>query len=266
MHAFIETGFHHIVDTFYALWPQPTPLASSLRSCKIVSHRGQCDNLTVFENTLEAFDTAMQNGVWGIEFDIRWTRDLKPVVFHDRDLERIFGDSSVIGSLEWKDLRRAFPLIPTLEEVLERYGGRMHLMVEIKQEPYPDPAYQRKVLSDHFSSLEPVRDYHFLSLVPEMFAYVDFVSDSAFLPVSQLNFRDFSRLALNRNYAGFAGHYLFVGKWAVRRHKTAGQQVGTGYPRSRNCLFRELNRGVEWIFSNHAVEMQRVVDACLGRE
>jgi glycerophosphoryl diester phosphodiesterase len=35
--------------------------------------------------------------------------------------------------------------------------------------------------------------------------------------------------------------------------------VGTGYVRTPNCLFRELNRGVDWIFSNHAAEVQALL-------
>ena len=36
-----------------------------------------------------------------------------------------------------------------------------------------------------------------------------------------------------------------------------------GFIHSRNALFRELNRGVEWIFSNEAVRMQGIRDAYL---
>ena len=72
-------------------------------------------------------------------------------------------------------------------------------------------------------------------------------------------------LALSRGYAGVAGHFLFINNRMAARHKAQGQQVGVGYPRSANSLFREVNRGVEWIFSNHAVEMQGVVDECLSK-
>ena len=39
--------------------------------------------------------------------------------------------------------------------------------------------------------------------------------------------------------------------------------MATGYVNSKNCLFRELNRGVEWIFSDNAVELQKMVDQLL---
>ena len=261
MYDLIEKSFLYLVDAFFDKWPRPVPALPRLATCKIISHRGQHDNLAVMENTLEAFDTAVQAGVWGLEFDIRWTRDLKPMVFHDQDLVRIFKDPLVIQKTDRQILRNKFPLIPTLEEVLERYGRRVHLMVELKQERYPAPQRQTDMLADLFSGLEPIKDFHFLSLDTDMFAHVGFAPPSAFLPVAQLNVPTFSRLALTRGYAGVAGHFLFVNNRLAARHKAAGQQVGVGYPCSANSLFREVSRGVEWIFSNHAVAMQGIVDA-----
>ena len=262
----IESCFLNLADTFYARWPQTVPSLQHLTDCKIISHRGQHDNLTVLENTLEAFDTAVQAGVWGIEFDIRWTRDLKPMVFHDRNLVRVFNDPLEIQKTDREALIDKYPLIPTLEEVLERYGGRVHLMVELKAEHYPDPQRQTDMLADFFSGLAPEKDFHFLSLDLDMFRHVGFAPASAYLPVAQLNFQTFSRLALSRGYAGVAGHFLFINKRMAGRHMARGQFVGVGYPCSANSLFREVNRGVEWIFSNHAVEMQGVVSECLGKQ
>ena len=45
----------------------------------------------------------------------------------------------------------------------------------------------------------------------------------------------------------------------IDRHRAAGQEVGTGMIASKRCLFREINRGVKWIFSNSAVELQAVL-------
>jgi glycerophosphoryl diester phosphodiesterase len=256
-----ERLFHQAVDLFYEKWPQPVPSKERLRACKIISHRGEHDNITVFENTLKAFDAARQCGVWGIEFDIRWTRDLHPIVFHDKDLRRIFNSPLETGRVTRNELRRSFPAIPWLEEVVERYGKTMHLMAEIKEEIYPNAAVQSRRLAQIFSRLTPGRDYHFLSLVPAMFRRLDFVPSSTYLAVSQLNTEAMSRIALAGGYGGIAGHYLFITRRLVRRHKANRQTIGTGYIRSRNSLFRELNRGVDWIFSNDAGKLQQVIDS-----
>jgi glycerophosphoryl diester phosphodiesterase len=49
----------------------------------------------------------------------------------------------------------------------------------------------------------------------------------------------------------------------LKKHQTQNQRIGTGYIHSKNCLFRELNRGVEWIFSNHAVKLQSMCNSLL---
>ncbi|MFN2166628.1 MAG: glycerophosphodiester phosphodiesterase, partial [Anaerolineae bacterium] len=76
----LEPAFHRVVDAIYRRRPQPFPGRERLRRCKIIAHRGQHDNRGVPENTLAAFKAARSCGVWGIELDIRWTRDLVPVV------------------------------------------------------------------------------------------------------------------------------------------------------------------------------------------
>ena len=48
-------------DLIFAIIPQKTPSKEDLKNCKIISHRGQHDNIKVFENTLTAFDNALNN-------------------------------------------------------------------------------------------------------------------------------------------------------------------------------------------------------------
>ena len=136
-------------------------------------------------------------------------------------------------------------------------------MVEIKKEVYPDPFYQNMVLKDLFHGLSPQKDFHFLSLHPEMFQPIDFVSTSAFLPSARFNIKALSQLALNKDYGGIAGHYLILTNGISRKHHMNGQSIGTGYICSKNCLIRELNRGVKWIFSNNAVELQGILNSLL---
>ena len=57
----------------------------------------------------------------------------------------------------------------------------------------------------------------------------------------------------------FAEIQLLLNNKKLAKHRKRGQQVGTGYPGSKNCLFREINRGVEWIFSNNASELQSII-------
>ncbi len=116
-----------------------------------------------------------------------------------------------------------------------------------------------QILQDCFATLEPGADYHLISLAPEMFELITFVPASTFMPIAMWNLSRFSNLALQREMAGLAGHYFLLNNSILSKHRDNGQKVGTGYPRSKNCLFREINRGAEWIFSNNAAELQAIV-------
>ncbi len=259
----LEAQIRQRLDQFYSRRPQTVPAKDRLQGCKIISHRGDYDNLQIFENTIAAFDRAKAQGVWGIEFDIRWTRDLHPVVSHDADLGRVFGSRLKVHQVNLEELKSECPQVPSLVEIIQRYGRQTHLMVEIKAEVYPDPVRQNQILEDLFSPLESAQDYHFLTMTPKMFDYIKFAPPSALLPVARFNFFQLSKLAIKQNYTGLAGHYLLLTQTRLKRHQELQQKMATGYVNSKNCLFRELNRGVEWIFSDNAVELQKMVDQLL---
>ncbi|MCJ7772514.1 MAG: glycerophosphodiester phosphodiesterase [Desulfobacterales bacterium] len=259
----IENLFHTFVDTAYANIPQAFPGKEQLGSCKIISHRGEHDNKLVFENTLQAFDQITDNGIWGIEFDVRWTKDLHPIVFHDKDLKRLFNSSVQIQKVTLAELKNDFPMIPCLEEIITRYGKSIHLMIEIKEEVYSEPVRQNRMMKELFSSLTPEIDYHFVSLHPEMFRFFDFLPKPACLPIAQLNSKEFSEIAIEQKYGGVMGQYFLLSNSLVKKHLSLGQNIGTGFIGSKNCLFRELNRGVEWLFSNNSIELQSICNSFL---
>lgn len=252
----LEKSYFSIIDLVFYLLPQPRPELALIRNCKIISHRGEHDNIKVFENTFEAFDHAVRAGVWGVELDIRWTSDLHPVVVHDADLLRVFNSPLVISEVKLSDLKKTFPVVPTLDEVIAKYGGSTHLMVELKKEDYPSPNEQNETLEKLFSHLKPAVDYHLISLEPEMFGKVPFAPNAALLPVAELNMEKLSQASVSNNYGGFTGHYFMLRSLYLKRHHEVEQKIGTGFINSKNALFRELNREVDWIFSNNAVCLQ----------
>jgi len=58
--SWLESRLMQICDSIFAIVPQQVPTLENLGKCKIISHRGQHDNITVFENTLSAFDHALE--------------------------------------------------------------------------------------------------------------------------------------------------------------------------------------------------------------
>jgi glycerophosphoryl diester phosphodiesterase len=196
--------------------------------------------------------------------DIRWTLDLVPVILHDPDLARMYQDRRRVDRLRFADLRRRFSAIPTLAEVVERYGSSRHLMLEVKDDCWPDPDRQNRILAKILKPLQPVTDFHFMALNPAVLAPLTGVPGNALLPIAYYWPKKMLRQVQNGPWGGLCGHYALMGDRLVQRLKSRGKQVGTGYADSPGCLFRELQRGVDWIFSNNAVQMQRVIRTALG--
>jgi glycerophosphoryl diester phosphodiesterase len=96
-----------------------------IRRPEIIAHRGA--NREAPENTIPAFQRALELGVDGIELDVHVTADNVPVVHHDP----ILPDGGRIERLQSADLERRTDA-PRLSEVLDLVNGRCHVYVEIK--------------------------------------------------------------------------------------------------------------------------------------
>lgn len=107
----------------------------------VIGHRGAC--ATRPENTLAAFDEALRLGADGIETDLQLTRDGVVVLYHDTTLRKIGGgrrrvtectadELSSLDAGSWFHRSYRNERIPTLAALLERYGGRTRLMLELK--------------------------------------------------------------------------------------------------------------------------------------
>jgi glycerophosphoryl diester phosphodiesterase len=111
----------------------PDPLDPGSRG---FAHRGLHSGLEIPENTLAAFEGAIDFGA-GIECDLRLTADDQIIVFHDDDARRLCASPRKIGKSSWKDiaaLRVGAHPIPTLENLLSLVGERVPLLLEVKVE------------------------------------------------------------------------------------------------------------------------------------
>lgn len=112
----------------------PRPERLSFLTDRPFAHRG-LHGAGVSENGMAAFDTAIAAG-FGIECDVRASRDHVAFIFHDATLERM---TAAIGAIDGHDAERLdeLPLLdgsplPRLATLLDRCGGQVPLLVEIK--------------------------------------------------------------------------------------------------------------------------------------
>ncbi len=92
----------------------------------------------VAENSATAVRAAIDCG-WGIEVDVQPAADGTPMVFHDYALDRLCGVEGWVRLTPVEDLRRMSLLgsgagVPTLSDVLEIVGGRVPLVIEVKDQ------------------------------------------------------------------------------------------------------------------------------------
>jgi glycerophosphoryl diester phosphodiesterase len=94
-----------------------------------IAHRGVHDVYT--ENTLDAFQRALDLGFHGIELDVHVTVDGVCVVHHDESVITPRVALSIRGTY-YDTLHAAAPLLPRLDEVLELVADRAHVYIELK--------------------------------------------------------------------------------------------------------------------------------------
>ncbi|HEY3108737.1 MAG TPA: glycerophosphodiester phosphodiesterase family protein [Chloroflexota bacterium] len=108
----------------------------------VLAHRGA--SAYAPENTLAAFERAVALQSDGIETDVRASRDGVLVLVHDERVDRTTDGEGRVDELSFDELQRldagrpfnprfAGERVPTVEALLERYGGRLPLCLEVKQ-------------------------------------------------------------------------------------------------------------------------------------
>jgi glycerophosphoryl diester phosphodiesterase len=102
----------------------------------VVAHRGA--SIEQPENTIAAFEAAIDAGADAVEFDVRMTADWCPVVLHDPDVSRTTDGTGIVSEMTRDEIRALG--VPTLEEVLRCVSGRVGADIEIKNSP-DEPGY-----------------------------------------------------------------------------------------------------------------------------
>jgi glycerophosphoryl diester phosphodiesterase len=96
---------------------------------EFIAHRGVHDVFT--ENTMDAFQRALDLGFRAIELDVHVTADGICVVHHDEAVVTPKVALSIRGTY-FETLHASAPLLPRLDEVLDLVTGKAHAYVELK--------------------------------------------------------------------------------------------------------------------------------------
>lgn len=145
-----------LIGTGFALTLLMSPLQQAfaeeatkgeLRQFDTVAHRGAAGYAP--ENTIAAFDKAVDMKADYIELDVQRSKDGELVIIHDTTVDRTTDGTGRVGDLTFDELRSldagsfkgeqfAGEKIPTFDEVLDRYRGKVGILIEMKSpELYP---------------------------------------------------------------------------------------------------------------------------------
>ncbi|WP_158794784.1 glycerophosphodiester phosphodiesterase family protein [Granulicella sp. L60] len=121
-----------------------TPKEDS-KTIKVISHRGE--HLHHPENTMPAFQAAIDAGADYFELDVRTTSDGKFVIMHDNTLDRTTNGTGEVYKHTFDEIRAldagakfapafAGTKVPTLDEAFDLAHGKINVYVDTK---YADP-------------------------------------------------------------------------------------------------------------------------------
>jgi len=136
---------------------------------KGLAHRGYPKRAP--ENTLSSFQAACDLSFSHLELDVHLSKDDVPVVIHDYTIDRMSDGKGLVKDYTVNELKKfrigEYETIPTLEETLIKFKGKIEFVIELKQagDMYPrleeatldvihrtDVLFQSRLISfDHFS-------------------------------------------------------------------------------------------------------------------
>ncbi|MFS0690428.1 glycerophosphodiester phosphodiesterase family protein [Sporosarcina sp. 179-K 8C2 HS] len=134
-----------LFNPFSQLADEPT--VGTRKQVDNVAHRGASGYAP--ENTIAAFDLAVDMKADYIEIDVQRSKDGELVLIHDTTVDRTTDGTGHVGDLPFEELRSldagswfgeqyAGEPIPTFEEILDRYHGKIGILIELKApELYP---------------------------------------------------------------------------------------------------------------------------------
>lgn len=178
--ALVCAGF--AIFLYYGFYNGIITSERALTPIQIICHRGLSSEAP--ENTVPAFEKAIDAMADMVELDVQETSDGVVVVSHDTNLRRTAGKNVNIASLTYEELETydvgsffsaeyAGTRIPTLAEVMETCKGRVNMLIELKRNSASEDLAQKVVDliaeydMEHQCVIQSV-DYNYLKQVHEL--------------------------------------------------------------------------------------------------
>ena len=233
-----------------------------------LAHRGASAQYP--ENTLLAFQQAIEQGVDMLELDVHFTADAQLVVIHDRTLERTTNGHGNVNELSLQEIRQLDAgrgeKIPLFEEVIQlARSAQIRLCVEIKgivgeEESALPEAIIRMLEANNFldqtilTSFSPKALLHAKATNPEASTMLDpSPQDGSLTP------RQICAQALRAGANAICYDFRILTPAIIRECQLAGLVLWAWEPDDPDDLRRLLGMGVQGIMTNRPDVLNEVL-------
>lgn len=205
----------------------------------LLGHRGA--RLYAPENTLAAFNLALDHGADGFEFDVRCTRTKQTIICHDGKFKRMVVRKSTLEQIQASCPIDGRP--PCLEDVLELYSRKAFLNIEIKVRG------MEQVVVQALKKFPPQRGYFISSFLPSVVRKLHALDKSLILGAiskSYWHLRRWKSLPVSH----VVPHYKLLTPKLIDELHTAGKTIITWTVNDAKLMQRVAASGVDGIISD----------------
>jgi glycerophosphoryl diester phosphodiesterase len=215
----------------------------------LLGHRGA--RLYAPENTLGAFDLALEHGADGFEFDIRSTRNSRSVICHDPKMNHLsvrrHTFEQLCDSYGVQELRPA-----CLEDIIARYASTAFLNLEIKVR-----GLEQEVIAT-VRRMHMREGYFVSSFLPGVIRKLHAMDDSLVLgTISKTRWQLRRWSWMPARYV--VPHYHLLSRRLVEEVHAAGKLVITWTVNEPENMLRAADMGVDGIISDDTKTLVRTL-------
>jgi glycerophosphoryl diester phosphodiesterase len=230
----------------------------------IMAHRGF--SAKYVENSLEAFDQALEAGAEVLECDIQACRTGELILMHDKTTDRTCQVDAKVPRLSLAEIKK-IPLrnnqeIPTLEEFILRYQGRVRMMWDVKS-PTAAKEVVRLINQYHLHDGVLVSSTISSLLVDILIRDPEISTSIAFGPQKYLKYMIFKKLfvlparLVGAQYATV--HYKFVSQAMINRAHENGLRI-LAFPVNHEIdMIKFANWHIDGMIGNDPILIKKVL-------
>lgn len=250
-----------IADSFYLLISfnnNPFENVAIFHETKVMAHRGASKEAP--ENTMAAFQKAIDEMADYIELDVQLTGSGEVIVMHDSNAYRTTGVDADIVEMTYRDIRKldagswfseeyAGENVPLLKDVLELAQGKIKLNIELK------PSDNGELLAK--STVRLIEKYNMVND-----CVITSFSNSALQAVKSYNQDIKVGYILSAAYGDFYGmehvdffsvNAAFLSKRTIDAIHNSGKQVYAWTVNNKESIKNLTNKGVDGIITDNPV-------------